>query len=666
MVMLDVFADSYVPEVIIDREKEQETIKYFLQDVIKGVNKVLCIYGKPGVGKTVVTKYVLNQFDELENACSIYLSASHLTPNLALKEVYEARAGEEDTCIKALENMKRMGDEELIRRLVDWLKELPERHAVKLYPFESGVKFLAEDGDVILKAWSMLTGKYGEGSFDNFLRALGMAFQLSERGDEIISKIKLSTMRESLEWTRFLSDVFGEASRIRELFPPDSKERTRFIDYLLQINSGVEKLGGEQIDEVTNILLRIFSKRTVVDGDVNLGVFHKFRENFLEIAGEKNIDLELLKDYLVKWRIAADLLEAVVSKLGYQYDSEKGERYFMSVPDGTRYILMDMNELIPVQESRGDVTVPRDVVTYLNLKKGSYVIAVAGGERLDDGRVRLSDGNIRDVIAIIQKGKEPVVQWDLWFRRIFQDTPYVEDNTINWRKLDEDDMIPSFILEGPGGAKEVSVIPQKGYIKTYVPSSIAGEKDYIFLRNIHLVKFEAREFLRNWLRERNAQLPEDLIKNIAGKLRRVMKLPVEQGDNLLEDMNDKGYLGEWRAFTVIYRDVKDYRKRIIVEGEETDIDWIAKALVEVKNWIRESYYSDVRDLIRKLKIYKYIHDEGYEGIESGKRVILVFYKPLEEDLVEDLRARLTREFENFESWLTICNGFEEFVNRYSP
>jgi Cdc6-like AAA superfamily ATPase len=55
MAMLDVFADSYVPEVIIDREKEQETIKYFLQNVLNGINKVLCIYGKPGVGKTVVT-----------------------------------------------------------------------------------------------------------------------------------------------------------------------------------------------------------------------------------------------------------------------------------------------------------------------------------------------------------------------------------------------------------------------------------------------------------------------------------------------------------------------------------------------------------------------------------------------------------------------------------
>ncbi|MCR6691423.1 MAG: AAA family ATPase [archaeon YNP-LCB-003-016] len=95
MATLDVFADNYIPEVIIDREKERETIKYFLQDVLKGVNKVLCIYGKPGVGKTVVTKHVLNQFDELENACSIYLCASHLTPNLALKEIYEVICGEE-------------------------------------------------------------------------------------------------------------------------------------------------------------------------------------------------------------------------------------------------------------------------------------------------------------------------------------------------------------------------------------------------------------------------------------------------------------------------------------------------------------------------------------------------------------------------------------------
>jgi Cdc6-like AAA superfamily ATPase len=95
MVYLDFFADSYIPGVIIDREKEQESIKEFLQNIIKGMNGVLCIYGKPGIGKTVVTKHVLNQFDELENAVSIYLNASALTPNLALKEIYEVVCGED-------------------------------------------------------------------------------------------------------------------------------------------------------------------------------------------------------------------------------------------------------------------------------------------------------------------------------------------------------------------------------------------------------------------------------------------------------------------------------------------------------------------------------------------------------------------------------------------
>jgi len=85
-----------LPEVIIDREKEQEKIRDFLQDVLKGMNGVLYVYGKPGIGKTVVTKHVLNQSDELDDAVSIYLNASALTPNLALKEVYDVICGEDE------------------------------------------------------------------------------------------------------------------------------------------------------------------------------------------------------------------------------------------------------------------------------------------------------------------------------------------------------------------------------------------------------------------------------------------------------------------------------------------------------------------------------------------------------------------------------------------
>jgi len=32
------------------------------------MKRVLYVYGKPGIGKTAVTKHVLNQFDELESA----------------------------------------------------------------------------------------------------------------------------------------------------------------------------------------------------------------------------------------------------------------------------------------------------------------------------------------------------------------------------------------------------------------------------------------------------------------------------------------------------------------------------------------------------------------------------------------------------------------------
>jgi Cdc6-like AAA superfamily ATPase len=85
-----------LPEVVVDREKEQEKIRDFLQDVLKGMNGVLYVYGKPGIGKTSVTKHILKQFDELDDAVSIYLNASALTPNLALKEVYDVICGEDE------------------------------------------------------------------------------------------------------------------------------------------------------------------------------------------------------------------------------------------------------------------------------------------------------------------------------------------------------------------------------------------------------------------------------------------------------------------------------------------------------------------------------------------------------------------------------------------
>jgi len=80
---------------LIER-KSKKKIMDFLQDVLNGMNGVLYVYGKPEIGKTLVTKHVLNQFDELDDAVSIYLNASALIPNLALKEVYDVICGEDE------------------------------------------------------------------------------------------------------------------------------------------------------------------------------------------------------------------------------------------------------------------------------------------------------------------------------------------------------------------------------------------------------------------------------------------------------------------------------------------------------------------------------------------------------------------------------------------
>jgi len=105
------FSENFIPQVIIDREKEQEIIADFLKEVANGRNSTLYIYGIPGIGKTVVTRYVTNQFEEArENASVIYLICSALTPANALKEVYFHICGKVGPSLDSYSMVKRVAD----------------------------------------------------------------------------------------------------------------------------------------------------------------------------------------------------------------------------------------------------------------------------------------------------------------------------------------------------------------------------------------------------------------------------------------------------------------------------------------------------------------------------------------------------------------------------
>ncbi|MCP8322010.1 MAG: orc1/cdc6 family replication initiation protein, partial [archaeon] len=93
---LEVFADDYPVEVIVDRDEEKLIIKDYLEDVLKGKKRALHIHGSPGLGKTTVTKHVANQFEDSFNAEIIYINCANSTPNQALHEIHDRICGECD------------------------------------------------------------------------------------------------------------------------------------------------------------------------------------------------------------------------------------------------------------------------------------------------------------------------------------------------------------------------------------------------------------------------------------------------------------------------------------------------------------------------------------------------------------------------------------------
>jgi len=61
----DILREDYQPDNLKEREEELEEYKAALQPVINNAQpRNIFLYGKTGVGKTVVTRYILNRLEE--------------------------------------------------------------------------------------------------------------------------------------------------------------------------------------------------------------------------------------------------------------------------------------------------------------------------------------------------------------------------------------------------------------------------------------------------------------------------------------------------------------------------------------------------------------------------------------------------------------------------
>jgi Cdc6-like AAA superfamily ATPase len=82
-----VFSEEFSAE-LVDREKEKQLIKAYLQDVLRGKKRALYIHGSPGIGKTTTTKHIANQFEDAYSAELIYKNSASTTPNQILHEIH--------------------------------------------------------------------------------------------------------------------------------------------------------------------------------------------------------------------------------------------------------------------------------------------------------------------------------------------------------------------------------------------------------------------------------------------------------------------------------------------------------------------------------------------------------------------------------------------------
>jgi len=87
----EVLEEDYIPRDIPCREVQKDELAFCLSPVTRGMKPLDCLcHGKPGTGKSVLVKYVLQQLSEQTNALTFYVNCwENKTLNLILDKLIE-------------------------------------------------------------------------------------------------------------------------------------------------------------------------------------------------------------------------------------------------------------------------------------------------------------------------------------------------------------------------------------------------------------------------------------------------------------------------------------------------------------------------------------------------------------------------------------------------
>jgi len=104
------FSEGYLPEVVVNREREKLVITDYLSGVLRGTSfGILYVYGPSGSGKTTVARFVLRQLeDEHPKVLVVYLDCGGLTRYQVLSEVCSRLCGRDERKSTCQERIRRI------------------------------------------------------------------------------------------------------------------------------------------------------------------------------------------------------------------------------------------------------------------------------------------------------------------------------------------------------------------------------------------------------------------------------------------------------------------------------------------------------------------------------------------------------------------------------
>jgi Cdc6-like AAA superfamily ATPase len=234
---------------LVDRDKEKQLLKEYLQDVLHGKKRALYIHGSPGIGKTTTTKHIANQFEDAYSAEVIYRNSANTTPNQILHEIHNRVCPEVEgkipskTLVQKILNHKLRGNKFVLILILDNFDRMQHVDDL-LWDFHSISQKLPRVGLILIStSQTKLKSLIGERLRDRLNPDTHeFAPYSADRLFEIIeARIKEAYAENFVERESLMGlceFVAGQRGNVRRLF-------SLFLDALEQMPSKSSKLSSE-------------------------------------------------------------------------------------------------------------------------------------------------------------------------------------------------------------------------------------------------------------------------------------------------------------------------------------------------------------------------------------------------------------------------------------